>query len=327
MRVAHRSSRTHSDVDNSLNRMWERCRLGHMVGLAFVLGGMSSWAWAASPFDLCAKKVAAEPAVYESYRCYYEVASSNGDWEAAGRHLAALAVTYPEVDWIVLVRALVTWPLNKHAAERLYTEASQRFEASGNIRGEVLARANLYTLFYEFGRIGSAAQEVERIKALAERAVDPEIRIRARIVEAEFFIKTATHLGRAHRALLQAEADLGSAPTYWLNHHVLNGLGSVLVLLGQYDDAVTYYRRLHAAASVQQDLSTMALARLNIVNALVEKRSEAPHSVDAAQWRVEGDEALSAAKRSRDIDLELSALRLLGELLMADYAERARGYI
>ncbi|MET0985137.1 MAG: CHAT domain-containing protein [Steroidobacteraceae bacterium] len=284
-------------------------------------------AWSAASFESCAKEITQRPAEYESYRCYYEVASSSGEWAAAGRQLDILAAAHPQSDWIIFVRALVTWPLDKSAAERLYLEAARRFDASGNIRGEVLARANLHTLFYESGRVGSAAREVERVTALAERAQDPELRIRARIVEAQFFIITGTNLGRAQRALQQAEAELDAMPTYWLRHHVLHGLGNVLSLIGQYDEAVTYFRRLQEEARVQKDLSTEALARLSIVNTLAEKRSDAPQSVDAVELFAAADQALRAARQAQDVDLELNALRLLGEVSMAEHVERASGYV
>ena len=292
-----------------------------------VLAGVSHRAWAASTFKDCADLVAAQSQAYESYRCYYEVASSSGEWQAAGSHLKALATSHPEIDWIVFVRALVSWPLDKDAGERLYLEAAQRFKAAGNIRGEVLARANLSTVFYQSGRVASAAREVERVTSLAEHAQEPELRIRARVVEAQFFIDTGTNLGRAQRALRQAEAEIDLAPTYWLRNHVLHSLGSVLLLLGQYDDAVIHFRRLHEEASVQQDLSTVARARLDVVNALLEKRSVEPHAVDVVQLAADAEAALVAATRANDLDLELSALRLLGEVFMTEHAERARGYI
>jgi CHAT domain-containing protein/tetratricopeptide (TPR) repeat protein len=295
--------------------------------VAVLLGLLSQGAHAAQTFDACAELVAAEPAAYESYRCYFEVASSTGEWQSAGRHLSALEAARPRIDWIVFVRGLVTWPLDKAAAERLYLEAARRFEASENVRGEVLARANLYTLLYESGRIGSAVREVDRITSLAERTEDPEIRIRARVVESQFFINTGTNLGRAQRALQQAEADLERMPTYWLRHHVLHGLGSVFLLTGQYDEALTYYRRLLEEAGEQQDLSTVALAHLEIANALLEKRSEEPDAVDARQLFADAEEALAAAKRAQDVDLELGALQLLGEVLMIEQDGRARLYV
>ncbi len=196
------------------------------------------------------------------------MASSTGEWQSAGKHLNALAAARPQIDWIVFVRGLVTPPLDKAAAEQLFLEAARRFETNGNVRGEVLARANLYTLLYQSGRYGSAVREVEHITSLAERAEDPETRIRARVVESRFFIDTGTNLGRALRALQQAEADLDRMPTYWLRHHVLHGLGSVFLATGQYDEAVNYFRRLLDEADKQQDLSNIALARIEIVNAL-----------------------------------------------------------
>ena len=302
-------------------------RRPYIFAITLFLGVLSQSVRAAQTFDVCAERVAAEPTAYESYRCYFEVASSTGEWQSAGRHLKALATARPQIDWIVLVRALVTSPLDKTAGERLFFEAAQRFETNGNVRGEVLARANLQTLLYQSGRIGSAMREVERITLLAERTDDPEIRIRARVVEAQFFIKTGTNLGRALRALQQAEADLERMPTYWLRHHVLHGLGSALLLTGQFDEAVTYFRRLLEEADKQQDLSTVALARIEIVNALLEKRSEEPEAVDASGLFADAEAALAAARRAQTIDRELSALRLLGEVLMIEQAERSRAYV
>jgi len=292
-----------------------------------VLGVSSQSAWAARTFVTCAELVDAGPTAYESYRCYFEVANSTGEWQSAGKLLNALAASQPQIDWIVLVRGMVASSLDKTAAERLYREAAQRFETNGNVRGEVLARANLYTLLYQSGRIGSAAREVERVTSLGKRAEDPETRIRAQVVESDFFINRGTNLGRAQRALQQAEADLEGMPIYPLRRRVLNSLGSVLLLTGQYDEAVTYFRRLLEEAGEQQDLSTVAQARINIVNALLEKRSEEPYAVDAGQLFADAEEALTAARRTPDIELELGALRLLGEALLIEQSERSRLYV
>ncbi|HEU5135763.1 MAG TPA: CHAT domain-containing protein [Steroidobacteraceae bacterium] len=240
--------------------------------------------------------------------------------------LNALAAARPQIDWIVFVRGLVTPPQDKVTAEKLFLEAARRFKTNGNVRGEVLARANLYALFYQSGRIGSAVREVEQITSLAERAEDPETRIRARVVESRFFLDTGTNLGRALRALQQAEADLDRMPTYWLRHQVLHGLGGLFLLTGQYDEAVKYFRRLLEQAAEQQDLSNVALARIEIVNALLEKRSEEPDAVDASQLFADAEEALAAARRAKNIDRELGALRLLAEALMIEQAERSRMY-
>ena len=295
--------------------------------VAFLLWCASQAAWPGPTFETCAASVAARPAEYEPYRCYFEVATTNGEWVNAGKHLERLAAEHPHIDWIVFMRAAVTAPTDSKTAERLYLEAARRFEAAGNVRGEVLARANLQSMFYQSGRIASAAQQVERVTTLASRAEDAEIRIRARLTEATFYIATGTNLGRAHRALQQAEAELEAVPTYWLRRVVLQNSGNVLLLMGQYDQAVAYFRRLQTEAQAQQDLDSEARAQLSIVNALVEKRSEEPHAVDAAQLFADADEALAAARRGHDVDLELAALLLLGETLMIEQPQRARGYI
>lgn len=284
-------------------------------------------AWCAPTFDTCQSSVAARPAEYESYRCFYEVAAASGEWQAAARHLEKLAAKHPRIDWIVFVRATVTSPTDRGAAERLYLEAAQRFEAAGNVRGEVLARTNIQRIFFESGRIGSAAQQIERITSLADDAADVEIRTRARVTEAQFYIATGTHLGRAQRALQQAEADLAAVPAYWLRRDILQSSGNVHLLLGQVDEALTDFQRLLEEAQTQGDLQTEARARLSLVNALVEKRGEQPDAVDAAQLYLRADEALAAARRGADVGLELAALRLLGESLLFEQPQRARGYI
>jgi CHAT domain-containing protein len=295
--------------------------------VVLLLGCASHGAWAGPTFETCAERVAARLTEYEPYRCYYEVAASTGEWQTARKHLEKLAREHPQIDWIVFVRATVTAATDSAAGERLYLEAARRFEAASNVRGEVLARQNLQSMFYQSGRIGSAAQQIERIISLAERAQDPEVRMRARVSEAQFLIATGTNLGRAHRALQQAEAELETVPTYWLRRLVLQSLGNVHLLMGQYEQAVTYFRRLQEEAQAQQDLDTEARARLSIINALVEKRSEEPHAVDVTQLFVDADEALATTRRAQDVDLELAALRLLGEALMVEHAQRAQGYI
>jgi CHAT domain-containing protein len=278
-------------------------------------------------FESCAAGSASGPAGYEPYRCYYEVATSTGEWQIAARHLERLEAQHPKIDWIVFVRALVAGPTDGNAAEQLYLEAARRFERAGNVRGEVLARANLQAIYYRSGRIGSAAQQVERVTALAAKAEDAETRTRARVVEAQFRISTGTDLGRAQRALQQAEADLQAVPTYWLRRIVLQESGNVLTLMGQYDQAVSYFRRLQAEAQTQQDIEAEARARLSIVNALIEKRNEEPEAVDTPQLFAAADEALAAARRGQDVEIELTALRLLGEALMVEQASRARSHV
>lgn len=295
--------------------------------VALLLAFADRAAGTAPTFETCAARVAARPAEYEPYRCYYEVAAASGEWETARRHLERLAAKHPHIDWIVFVRAAVTSPTDSNAAERLYLEAARRFEAAGNVRGEVLARQNLQSIFYQSGRIDSAAQQVERVTFLAGRTEDAEIRTRARVVEAQFYIATGTNLGRAQRALQQAEADLEAVPAYWLRRLVLQNSGSLLLLLGQYDQAVAYFRRVQEEAQAQQDLDTEARARVNIVNALVEKRNEDPQAVDATQLFVDADEALAAVRRAQNVNLELETLRILGEALMSEQVQRARGYI
>jgi CHAT domain-containing protein len=292
-----------------------------------LLLGAAQAAWSAPTFEACAEKVAARPTEYEPYRCYFEVATTNGEWATAGRHLEKLSEQHPRIDWIVFMRAAVTAPTDSQAAERLYLEAARRFEAAGNVRGEVLARANLQTMFYQSGRIASAARQVERVTALAALAEDAEIRMRARLTEATFYISTDTHLGRAQRALQQAEADLDAVPSYWLRRVVLLSSGNLFVHLGQYDQAVSYFRRLQQEAQAQQDLDSEARARLSIVVAMIEKRNEEPQAVDRTQLFASAEEALTAARRGQDVELELSALQLLGEALMLDQPQRALGHI
>ena len=125
--------------------------------VALLLAFASQAAGTGPTFETCAASVAARPAEYEPYRCYYEVAAASGEWEIARRHVERLAAKHPHIDWIVFVRAAVTSPTDSNAAERLYVEAARRFEAAGNVRGEVLARQNLQSIFYQSGRIDSAA--------------------------------------------------------------------------------------------------------------------------------------------------------------------------
>src|SRR5688572_12011649 len=95
----------------TLRVAWKRFRWSHGLACVLVAGGTENFAHAAPTFEACANAVAAQPAAYESYRCYYEVASSSGDWQEAGRKLQVLATARSEIDWIVFFRAAVAWPL------------------------------------------------------------------------------------------------------------------------------------------------------------------------------------------------------------------------
>ena len=86
--------------------------------IAIFFWGVCHGAAPAASFDRCATAVATQPNAYESYRCYYEVASSSGEWQAASRHLDKLAAAHPEIDWTVFVRAVVTSALNQEVGER-----------------------------------------------------------------------------------------------------------------------------------------------------------------------------------------------------------------
>ncbi len=278
-------------------------------------------------FDACARRVAAAPGAYESYRCYFEVASAQAAWEDAERQLAALAGQDPGNDWIVFVRALVTLPFDRTRAEQLYLESAERFQRAGNRRGELLARSNLQAILYRSGRIASAGRQVDRVSELGADAPDLEQRTRARIVEAQFLIQTGADLGRAERALLEAHADLAEAPNWWLSQHVVHGLGSVMALMGRYDEALAWFDRLLAQADAQGDLAMMALAHAESTNVLTEKRGELPGEVSAADLGAAAEATLTAARRAQDLELELVALRLLGEVLLTSDPDRAVAYI
>jgi CHAT domain-containing protein len=296
---------------------------GAIALLLVLAGGVAA---SAPTFETCRARADESPERYESYRCFFEVAAANGEWRAASARLAALASERPHNDWIVFVRAVVSAPTDADAAERLYVEAARRFEASDNVRGEVLARANLQSLYYQSARMGSAAREVERITALAERADDAETRTRARVVEAEFLIATGGDLGRAQRTLHEAEADLDAVPAYWLRRLVLQNSGNVLLLTGEYDRAASAFRRSLEEARGRGDLDSEARASLSIVNALLEKRGEEPYAVDAARLQADAHDALAAARRSGNVDLQLEALRVLAETLLTAQPASALGF-
>ena len=281
----------------------------------------------ANPFETCATQVARAPERYESSLCYYEIAAQNGDWDSADALLGAQVQRHQEIAWLLLVRAYVKANLGDPHAAALYRQAAARFADEHNLRGELLARGSLSMLLFATGHPEESAREVARVAVLGRAARDPELKIRALVVEARHLLDTGRDLDRALRNLQRAQAALLPAHSYFLHRQVLSELGSLEVWLGRHDEAARHFKDFETRALQQGDLDGLALARVNIANANFERANEMPRARDRLGLLQSARVALNASRAAGATLLEVTAERLLAEMLLTEAPKIASTHV
>ncbi len=281
---------------------------------------------AKDPFAPCDAQVRSHPSEGESYRCFYTLGLATRRFGEAKLRLSRLARGAPENTgnaWAILALGHVATIAEPAQANALYREAAESFARLARskpppqnaVLGEVQARYNLQVRLRREGQDEEASAELALALSVAEAGNDPLALGLALL--ADGIDHKGGDLGRAARSLRRAEALLFPGGTAPQRSVCLTELGGLAFRLGNYDEALSTYRRLLDLTRAEKDYRLAARTAHNL--ALTRQRQlesePEPHGLDEVEvWsRV----ALDGARRESLPDIEQPSLLLLGEIARA----------
>jgi hypothetical protein len=268
----------------------------------------------------CEERVTAAPEDPDSYFCYVLAARTAELTARARERLEQVLDREPERFRARLCLAVLVERGDAAGALPLYHESAAAAEAAGDAIGEVFARRGVANLLQRRGDFAEADSELERAETVARATGDEGLMAWVWADRAEQAEQLLEH-GRARRLYQWAEriAFPDGYPT--LQGAILSGLGSVSWSLGDLEGARRYFARDVALWQRAGNPHSEAIARYNL--ALVSahlSRSGGDRERTAALYR----EALDAARRGANPSVEastriqLSTLALEGEARAAE---------
>lgn len=277
---------------------------------------------AVGPFSDCLEHFARNPSASASAECFYTVAREEGRWDEAVAHMSDLLRGHPGNDWLRYYLGNVYWWSDPIRAIEWYEQAAEGFAASGELRGELMARGNARNLLMQEGRSDEAELQVQRVVDAAAGTLEPELLSRANILQAWHLWQKSEDLGRAYRLLREAEAHLFPDGPYRLRKECLLFLGNVATELGDLEASIEYGRALERLAQSEGDQMILAAARFGIANSLRLMLEESPRETGRLNAVALARNALETAARAGHREAEVMGHRLVGALLTSDEAGR-----
>lgn len=224
-----------------------------------------------SSLGACRERFERAPAERDSSLCFYEVARRFNRWDEAAALLEDIRRRFPGAHWATLHLAYVEASRGSGRVEALLRQAADGFAESGELRGEVGARANLLLLMMRQGRSKDASVQAERVRDIGERAGEPEVSVSARTNYALYLASSMRDLPRAYRILRRAEAAVLSGHSYWIKFRFINALSTVAQGLGRLKEARGYLRELRMLTEEAGDERGVTYARVERVHVLIEE--------------------------------------------------------
>jgi CHAT domain-containing protein/tetratricopeptide (TPR) repeat protein len=200
--------------------------------------------------------------------------------------------------------------------------AVEKFVAMSDPGGEAEARVALGVALNAAGRAADAWREVPRVLEAARRSGNPHLIARGLVYEAWLAHQTGERLGRAIRALREAESLVFPAGPYPLRLRVLLGLGNVSLELGRYDAALTSYAQLVELARGNHDAQMLALASANVLTARRKQMEVRPDPARLPEFTTEARRLATLAGETGDSRLQAVTQRALADLLASTPATR-----
>ena len=291
------------------------------IGAAALLAGLLlASPTPTDPFQRCHWAVRDQPQAQAGYLCFFEVARDADRRDDALRQLRELELASPWATFTLAHMAFAASSLKE--AETSYQEAAARFEAAGELRGSVLARTNLWRIYSNLGDQPSAADQVERVRATTRASTEPELRIRAHLLE-------ASDLLYGDSGDLQKVADLLRDVEAWLPPSGLDGPRELFLELrvdlyyteGRLERTLRATEELFALRTARGP--SLALARDALFTAAASAEL-APGADARPQAIARAEQAVAIAQTVNEEISEARSSALLGALLGPDQPERAR---
>ena len=267
-------------------------------------------------FSRCEQLAARQPEAEETVRCFDETGEALQRTAEAGARLRELVKQHPGSPWPIL---FFSYHDTAHA-EELCRQAAAGFAARREARGEVLARANLYRLLFQAGRLDEAGAQAQRAFEVAEPSGLPEVIARGLILRAQYLWGLGKDLEEAYLMLRRAEAVLFHDGNYYQKRDCLSALGNLSLELGRYREGLDAYRRMTELAVVQGDRYAEANARYGMSRALMNAFAELPDEETRQQAARIAREALDAAVAGKNRGVEAKAHLTLGILSQGEEA-------
>jgi CHAT domain-containing protein len=211
---------------------------------------------------------------------------------------------------------LAQQPLDAPAA------AVDKSVAAADARGEAEARIALGVARHDAGRITEAWREVPPAQEAARRSGDPSLIARALVFEGWLAHRTGERLGRAFRALTEAESLAFPAGPYPIRLRVLLGLGNISLELGRHDAALSYYTRLIELARANDDAGTLTLAGENALTARRKQMEVRPDPARLPEFTAEARRVAALAAGTANPLMRAITQRGLADLLASTPATR-----
>ncbi len=235
---------------------------------------------------------------------------------SARRCLEGLEAKHPEQPWFLFYLGSLHWA-DSDRAQELYRRAALRFEAMGDLEGEVKARTARSTLLLRQSRGEEAGREVQRVYRIAGASNDPDLAAQGRVALARYLVQTSDDLDRVRRLLEDSagEGEPCAEGSYGPRRDCLIILGNVDSDQGRFDEARRAFRRLLAETLRAGDAYAEATARYGLTRVAVERLVEVPDSDrrEAVIRLARG--TLSAAVRTHNAGIQAKASWILGALI------------
>jgi hypothetical protein len=290
---------------------------------ALLFGGLTSThaqAGEPDPFAACERGAAEQPQSYDAYLCFEDAGSAANRRSDAVARLERLEA---QSAWATLVlghMALGSGDMKRAAGH--YRQAANRFDWSATTRGSVLARTNLWRIYSNLGDLQAATEQVERVVAAAGSAQDPELRIRARLLEASHLLYTVSgDLQKVDRLLHEVENLQSDAVPRSLREQTLELRVDLYRMLGQQSRALRSIEQLFALRSAAGPSRTLARDALSLAGATVDL-AQSPDARPLAVARTR--QALELARSVGQELMEARASALLGALLAREQPAESR---
>ncbi|HEX3529430.1 MAG TPA: CHAT domain-containing protein [Thermoanaerobaculia bacterium] len=222
----------------------------------------------------CQAQFAARPDARESSECFADV-GAQGKAQEAEQQVEALLVRHPHHPWLLFNLGSIRWSEPARAAGP-FRAAAVAQAARGDALGEILARIALHSVLTKLGRPAEAAEEVQRVAAIAQRSGDPLLVARAEVLEAKHLRQQGQDLERAFLLLRRAHEAAFPNGTDGLKRDCLDELANVSLSLGRLAEERAAYQQLAELAVSTADHRTEAIARYGTLRTLVEELLEVP---------------------------------------------------
>ncbi len=252
---------------------------------------------ASGEIERCEAELAAHPYDEKTATCFLEEGSGRPGEAAA--HLRAVLLREPDLPWFSLKLGHLDRSSSLEAAEHDYRMAGAGFASRRDLRGQLIARENLWDVLNQKGQHDEAQLELARAIQAARGATEPLLVARGQILTAKWLVQSGHEIGRAYALLQAAEKILASDSSAPDQHGILdnclNNLGSVAAELGLFDEARRYYtRRLELAKNYKNAVSEAA-AQYGIARTSIEPFAEAPSEEGRAKALAATRDALRLA--------------------------------